>query len=52
MKTRTAVSADDQTITVHVPQRFKKPGGPKLVVMPNGAEWAPRPRVENAMVRR
>ena len=26
-------------------------GGRKLVVTPDGAEWAPRPRVDNAMVK-
>ena len=30
---------------------FKKRGGRKLVVTPDGAEWAPRPRVDNAMVK-
>ena len=40
-----------QTITVHIPLTFKKRGGRKLVVTPDGAEWAPRPRVDNAMVK-
>jgi hypothetical protein len=26
-------------------------GGRKLVVMPDGAEWAPQPRVDHAMVK-
>ena len=30
---------------------FRKRGGRKLVVTPDGAEWAPGPRVDNAMVR-
>ena len=30
---------------------FRKRGGRKLVVTPDGAEWAPRPRVDNAMVK-
>jgi hypothetical protein len=30
---------------------FKKRGGRKLVVTPDDAEWAPRPRVDNAMVK-
>jgi hypothetical protein len=30
---------------------FRERGGRKLVVMPDGAEWAPRPRVDNAMVK-
>jgi hypothetical protein len=49
--TRATVSADGETITVHIPMTFKKRGGRKLVVTPDGAEWAPRPRVDNAMVK-
>jgi hypothetical protein len=49
--TRTTVSADGETITVHIPLTFRKRGGRKLVVTPGGAEWAPRPRVDNAMVK-
>jgi hypothetical protein len=48
---RATVSADGETITVHIPLMFKKHGGRKLVVTPDGAEWAPRPRVDNAMVK-
>ena len=51
MSKRATVSADGQTITVHVPLKFKKRGGRKLVVTPDGAPWAPRPRVDNAMVK-
>jgi hypothetical protein len=49
--TRATVSADGETIIVHIPMMFKKRGGRKLVVMPDGAAWAPRPRVDNAMVK-
>jgi hypothetical protein len=49
--TRATVSADCETITVHIPLTFRKRGGRKLVVTPDGAEWAPRPRVDNAMVK-
>jgi hypothetical protein len=49
--TRATVSADGGTITVHIPLTFRKRGGRKLVVTPDGAEWAPRPRVDNAMVK-
>ena len=42
---------DVETITVHVPLTFRKRGGRKRVVTPDGAEWAPRPRVDNAMVK-
>ena len=50
-KQRATVSADGETITVHIPLTFRKRGGRKLVVTPDGAEWAPRPRVDNAMVK-
>jgi hypothetical protein len=45
------VSQDGETITVHVPLSFRRRGRRKLVVTPDGAEWAPRPRVDNAMVK-
>ena len=48
---RATVSADGETITVHIPMTFRKRGGRKLVVTPDGAAWAPRPRVDNAMVK-
>ena len=49
--TRATVSAAGETITVHIPLTFRKRGGRKLVVTPDGAEWAPRPRVDNATVK-
>ena len=49
--TRATVSADGETIIVHIPLTFRKRGGRKRVVTPDGAEWAPRPRVDNAMVK-
>ena len=49
--TRRAASTDGETITVHIPLTFRKRGGRKLVVTPNGAAWAPRPRIDNAMVK-
>jgi hypothetical protein len=49
--TRATVSADGETITVHIPLTFRKRGGRKLVVTPDGGAWAPRPRVDNAMVK-
>jgi hypothetical protein len=48
---RATVSADGETITVHIPLTFRKRGGRKLVVTPDGAAWAPRPRVDGAMVK-
>jgi hypothetical protein len=44
------LSANGETIAV-IPMTFNKRGGRKLVVTPDGAEWAPRPRVDNAMVQ-
>ena len=44
-------STEDETIAIHIPLTFRKRGGRKLVVTPDGAEWAPRPRVDNAMVK-
>jgi hypothetical protein len=49
--TRATVSADRETITIHVPMTFRKRSGRKLVVTPDGAEWAPRPRVDHAVVK-
>jgi hypothetical protein len=48
--TRATVSADEEAITFHIPLTRKR-GGRKLVVSPDGASWAPRPRVDNAMVK-
>ena len=51
MNTRATVSAEGETITVHIPITFRKRGCRKLVATPDGAPWAPRPRVDNAMVK-
>jgi hypothetical protein len=45
------ISRDEDTITVHIPLTFRKRGGRKLVVTPDGAQWALRPRVDSAMVK-
>jgi hypothetical protein len=45
------VPADGETITVHIPLKFRRRGGRKMIVTPDGATWAPRPRVDNAMVK-
>lgn len=37
---RATVSADGETIVVHIPMTFRKRGGRKLVVTPDGAEAA------------
>jgi hypothetical protein len=46
-----ATASDEQTIAVQIPMTFRRRGGRKLVVTPDGAEWAPRPRIDNAMVK-
>jgi hypothetical protein len=51
VNTRVTVGTDGETITVHIPLTFRKRGGRKIVVTPDGAEWAPRPRVDNTMVK-
>jgi hypothetical protein len=47
------ISRDGSTMTVRVPLTFRKRGGRKLVIAPNGSDsWAlPRPRVDNTMVK-
>jgi hypothetical protein len=46
-----AIVSEDGSITIHIPITFKKRGGRKMVVTPDGAPWAPRLRVDNAMVK-
>jgi hypothetical protein len=48
--TRVTVS-EDGAITIHLPLTFAKRGARKAVVTPDGSAWAPRPRVDNAMVK-
>ena len=36
---------------MRVPFGYWERGGPKVVVTPDGAPWAPRPRVDNALVK-
>jgi hypothetical protein len=49
--TRATATTDGEAITIFVPMTFVKRGGRKAVVTPDGAPWAPRPRVDNAMVK-
>ena len=48
-----ALLQDAGAITVTVPMTFRKRGGRKLVIAPNGADaWAlPRARIDNTMVK-
>ena len=48
----TTFAKDRDTITVHVPLAFRKRGGRKQVVTPQGAAWAaPRARVDTTIVK-
>ena len=40
-----------ETITLHVPFKLTKRGGRKLMIAPDGAEVAPRPRVDSTLVK-
>src|SRR5688572_4032642 len=53
MKADARISEDGRTVTVRVPLSFRKRGGRKFVLAPEGeVSWAPpRPRVDNAMVK-
>lgn len=51
MNVRATVATDGETITIHIPMTFTKRGGRKQVMTPDGAPWAPRQRVDNAMVK-
>ena len=51
VNTTATVSADGETIIVHIPIAFRRRGGRKMIVTPDGAPWAPRPRVDNALVK-
>jgi hypothetical protein len=50
---RAEISGDGRSLTVRVPLTFRKRGGRKLVIVPQGVnQWAPpRPRVDNTMVK-
>ena len=48
---RLTLLAPEVVEAIHIPLTFSRRGGRKLVVTPDGAEWAPRPRVDNAMVK-
>ena len=47
------ISKDGTTLTVRIPLTFRKCGGRKLVIAPNGSDsWAPpRQRVDNTMIK-
>jgi hypothetical protein len=46
------MTEDDRTVTVRIPLVFKKHGGRKTVISPNGLVWEPsEPLVDRALVR-
>jgi hypothetical protein len=46
------MTADDRTVTVRIPMVFKKHGGRKTVISPDGETWeGPPPLVDNAIIR-
>ncbi len=52
MNPRDATTDDGRTLTVRVSLTLRKRGGRKQVVLPNGGSWgAPRPRIDNTMVK-
>ncbi len=47
-----AISGDGETITVLVPLVFRKHGGRKMVIAPDGEMWEPQPPlVDSALVK-
>ena len=52
MRARGDTTDGGRTLTIRVPLTLRKRGGRKQVVAPEGASWgAPRPRVDNTMVK-
>ena len=58
MRTKQAVAGqnwefDGKTITVHIPMQWKRRGGRKVIVAPDGGDaWAPtKPRPDETLIR-
>jgi len=54
MKIKSVVSKDGRNVTVQIPLTFRRQGGRKLIVVPDGAEsmrFAPEAQVHDAMVK-
>ena len=46
------LDARTNTITISIPVKMRKHGGRKLILAPDGADWAPaRTQVDNALVK-
>src|SRR5258708_26790552 len=49
---RTSLSKDGRTVTVHMPVTFRQRGGRKQILSPSGsAPWSPAPRVDTALLK-
>jgi hypothetical protein len=51
MTSPASLAKDARTLTVRVPFAIRARGGRKLVVVPEGAMWSPRPQVDNTFVK-
>ena len=52
MKGQANINSDGRTITVRIPLSFRKRGGRKLVVMPDGLSVAaPRARIDDTLIK-
>jgi hypothetical protein len=50
--TEVKLSPDGSTITVFVPMTWRRRGGRKIMVAPPGGDdWAPPPKIDNALVK-
>jgi hypothetical protein len=49
---RTGLSKDGHTVTVHIPVTFRQRGGRKQILSPSGsAPWSSAPRVDTALLK-
>jgi hypothetical protein len=49
---KTSVSRDGRTLTVHIPVTFRQRAGRKQILSPSGsALWVPAPRVDSALLK-
>jgi hypothetical protein len=52
MSDTVTIARDRQTLTVRVPFEVQKRGGRKLVITPDGGDWAPLPpQIDNTLVK-
>jgi hypothetical protein len=49
---RTSLSTDGHTLTVHIPVTFRQRAGRKQILGPSGsAPWSPAPRIDTALLK-